>query len=91
VPRILSAIAFLDCEPVAEHLAGDHWIVVARVHDLFADHGRDALIFIDGTLGSFVALRLSLSQGKEAPDNTPALPNTTPETRHHEHPGRNDT
>jgi len=56
VPRVLSAIAFLDCEPVAEQLAGDHWIVVARVHDLLADHGRDPLIFIDGTLGSFVGL-----------------------------------
>ena len=56
VPRILSAIAFLDCEPVAEQLAGDHWIVVARVHDLLADHGREPLIFSDGTLGSFVGL-----------------------------------
>src|SRR5690349_2323792 len=28
VPRILSAIAFLDCEPVSEQHAGDHWIVV---------------------------------------------------------------
>jgi len=56
VPRILSAIAFLDCEPVAEQLAGDHWIVVARVHDLLADHGRQPLIFSDGRLGSFVDL-----------------------------------
>ena len=54
VPRIGSAIAFLDCEPVAEHLAGDHWIVVARVHDLLADHRRGPLVFSDGTIGSFV-------------------------------------
>lgn len=56
VPRILSAIAFLDCEPAAEQLAGDHWLVIARVHDLLADHARDPLIFSDGTLGSFVGL-----------------------------------
>ena len=56
VPRIPSAIAFLDCEPVAEQPAGDHWIVLARVHDLLADHRREPLIFSDGTLGSFVGL-----------------------------------
>jgi 3-hydroxy-9,10-secoandrosta-1,3,5(10)-triene-9,17-dione monooxygenase reductase component len=54
VPRICSAIAFLDCEVVSEQLAGDHWIVLARVHDLVVDHGQDPLIFGDGTLGSFV-------------------------------------
>jgi flavin reductase (DIM6/NTAB) family NADH-FMN oxidoreductase RutF len=54
VPRIGTAIAFLDCEPVSEHLAGDHWIVVARVHDLTADPGRDPVIFSDGRLGGFV-------------------------------------
>jgi 3-hydroxy-9,10-secoandrosta-1,3,5(10)-triene-9,17-dione monooxygenase reductase component len=57
VPRILSAIAFFDCEPVAEQLAGDHWIVLARVHDLLADHRREPLIFSDGTLGRFVGLK----------------------------------
>lgn len=56
VPRIVTAIAFLDCEPVAEQLAGDHWIVVARVHDLLADHGPEPLVFSDGRLGSFVEL-----------------------------------
>jgi 3-hydroxy-9,10-secoandrosta-1,3,5(10)-triene-9,17-dione monooxygenase reductase component len=56
VPRILSAIAFLDCEPVAEQLAGDHWIVIARVHDLLANHDREPLIFSNGRLGSFVDL-----------------------------------
>ena len=56
VPHIRSAIAFLDCEPVTEQLAGDHWIVVARVHDLLADHRREPLVFSDGTLGSIVGL-----------------------------------
>lgn len=53
VPRILSAVAFLDCEPIAEHVAGDHWIVLARVHDVLAEHRRAPLVFSDGTLGSF--------------------------------------
>jgi hypothetical protein len=30
--------------------------VVARVHDLSADHDRDPLVFSDGALGSFVGL-----------------------------------
>jgi flavin reductase (DIM6/NTAB) family NADH-FMN oxidoreductase RutF len=54
VPRIRTAIAFLDCQPVSEQLAGDHSIVVARVHDLTANPGQDPLIFSDGRLGSFV-------------------------------------
>jgi 3-hydroxy-9,10-secoandrosta-1,3,5(10)-triene-9,17-dione monooxygenase reductase component len=56
VPRIGSAIAFLDCEPTSEHLAGDHWLVVARVHKLLADPSRDPLIFSDGRLRSFAGL-----------------------------------
>ena len=60
-PRILSAIAFLDCQPVAEQLAGDHWIVLARVQDLLADHHREPLVFSNGTLGSFVGLEAQAS------------------------------
>lgn len=56
VPRICSAIAFLDCEPISEQIAGDHWFVLARVHELLADHRRDPLIFSDGRLGSFTDL-----------------------------------
>src|SRR6516165_7237069 len=52
VPRIDTAIAFLECEPISEQPAGDHWIVVARVHELIADHGQAPLIFSDGKLGS---------------------------------------
>jgi flavin reductase (DIM6/NTAB) family NADH-FMN oxidoreductase RutF len=54
VPRIRSAIAFLDCEPISEQPAGDHWIVIAQVHQLLTDPGPEALVFSDGTLGSFV-------------------------------------
>jgi flavin reductase (DIM6/NTAB) family NADH-FMN oxidoreductase RutF len=54
VPRICTAIAFLECEPVSEQVAGDHWIVVARVCELIADHSRAPLIFSNGRLGSFL-------------------------------------
>jgi hypothetical protein len=56
VPRILSTIAFLDCEPVAEHLREDDPMVPGEVQDLLADHRREPLVFSDGTLGSFVGL-----------------------------------
>ena len=51
-----AAVAFLDCEPVSEQPAGDHWIVVARVTTLLTDDGRAPLVFSDGRLGSFVDL-----------------------------------
>jgi flavin reductase (DIM6/NTAB) family NADH-FMN oxidoreductase RutF len=56
VPRICSAIAFLDCEPVTEQLAGDHWIVDARVHELLADHPGAARVQ-PGRWGASSALR----------------------------------
>jgi flavin reductase (DIM6/NTAB) family NADH-FMN oxidoreductase RutF len=56
VPRIRSAIAFLDCEPVSEQRAGDHWLVLARVNAVLADRGREPLVFSDGKLGSVVGL-----------------------------------
>jgi flavin reductase (DIM6/NTAB) family NADH-FMN oxidoreductase RutF len=60
VPRIRNAIAFLECEPVSERLAGDHWIVVARVHELLADQGGDPLVFSNGQLGTFASLESSV-------------------------------
>lgn len=56
VPHIRGAVAFLDCEPVSEHPAGDHWIVVARVRELLTDDVRTPLVFSDGTLGGFTSL-----------------------------------
>lgn len=37
--------AWLECDIDAEHRAGDHDIVVLRVHDLDADHGVHPLVF----------------------------------------------
>jgi flavin reductase (DIM6/NTAB) family NADH-FMN oxidoreductase RutF len=39
------ASAWLDCSIDAQHRAGDHDIVVLRVHDLDADHGIAPLVF----------------------------------------------
>jgi flavin reductase (DIM6/NTAB) family NADH-FMN oxidoreductase RutF len=61
VPRIRSAIAFLECVPVSEQHAGDHWIVVARVQALVADRSRMPLVFSDGNLASVVALNAAPS------------------------------
>jgi len=56
VPRLRDAIAFLDCERASEQPAGDHWIVVARVHDVTADHDVAPLVFVDGRIGALGGL-----------------------------------
>lgn len=48
VPLLSDALATLDCEAVAEYLAGDHWIVVGRVDDLRISEVRDPLVFFAG-------------------------------------------
>jgi 3-hydroxy-9,10-secoandrosta-1,3,5(10)-triene-9,17-dione monooxygenase reductase component len=47
-PLLIHALAALECETVAEHPAGDHWIVVARVGELRISPGEDPLVFFDG-------------------------------------------
>ncbi|WP_449406523.1 flavin reductase family protein [Nocardiopsis baichengensis] len=44
-PVIEGAQAWLECEVDAEHPAGDHVIVVARVHHLAAREGRSPLVY----------------------------------------------
>ena len=34
IPLLTDALATLECEIVAEHPTGDHWIVVGRVDNL---------------------------------------------------------
>ena len=48
VPLLTDALATLECEIVAEHPTGDHWIVVARVDDLRIPPIKDPLIFFGG-------------------------------------------
>ena len=52
VPLLTDALACLECEIVAEHPAGDHWIVVGRVDDLRISPIEDPLVFFAGALGA---------------------------------------
>ena len=54
VPLLTDALAVLECEIVAEHPAGDHWIVVGRVESLHTTPDNDPLIFY---AGAFAAVR----------------------------------
>ncbi|QXJ24964.1 flavin reductase family protein [Actinomadura graeca] len=53
-PIIEGALAWIECGFEQEHTAGDHAIVVARVHDLAEQHEGDPLVFYKGSYGSFV-------------------------------------
>jgi flavin reductase (DIM6/NTAB) family NADH-FMN oxidoreductase RutF len=48
VPLLAGALASLECEIVAEHPAGDHWIVVGRVDELRVAPAREPLVFFGG-------------------------------------------
>ena len=48
VPLLTDALASLECEIVAEHPAGDHWIVVGRVDDLHVSPINEPLVFLAG-------------------------------------------
>ena len=52
VPLLADALASLECEIVAEHAAGDHWIVVARVDEVGISPGKDPLVFFAGEFGA---------------------------------------
>jgi 3-hydroxy-9,10-secoandrosta-1,3,5(10)-triene-9,17-dione monooxygenase reductase component len=52
-PLLEDAIAFVDCETVAEHDAGDHLIVVGRVLELGYDPEAKPLLFYRGGYGRF--------------------------------------
>jgi 3-hydroxy-9,10-secoandrosta-1,3,5(10)-triene-9,17-dione monooxygenase reductase component len=49
-PLLTDALASLECEIVAEHPAGDHSIVVGRVHDLRIPPADEPLISFAGAL-----------------------------------------
>jgi 3-hydroxy-9,10-secoandrosta-1,3,5(10)-triene-9,17-dione monooxygenase reductase component len=54
-PVIDGALAWLECSVDAEHVAGDHVIVVARVHHLDKHDDGEPLVFYRGSYGSFDA------------------------------------
>jgi 3-hydroxy-9,10-secoandrosta-1,3,5(10)-triene-9,17-dione monooxygenase reductase component len=52
VPLVTDAVASLECEIVAEHPAGDHWIVVGRVDEVRISASKDPLVFFAGAFGA---------------------------------------
>ncbi|MHB8692524.1 MAG: flavin reductase family protein [Solirubrobacteraceae bacterium] len=54
-PALDEAVAWIDCEIDAEHDAGDHTIVVARVLAVAAAEGVQPLVFFQGKYGQFNA------------------------------------
>jgi 3-hydroxy-9,10-secoandrosta-1,3,5(10)-triene-9,17-dione monooxygenase reductase component len=52
VPLLTDALATLECETVAEHPAGDHWIVIGQVINLHTSPARNPLVFFAGELGA---------------------------------------
>jgi 3-hydroxy-9,10-secoandrosta-1,3,5(10)-triene-9,17-dione monooxygenase reductase component len=48
-------LAVIDCDLEAEHLAGDHWLVLGRVRRLWLSpsHGRP-LVYFAGAFGAFL-------------------------------------
>jgi 3-hydroxy-9,10-secoandrosta-1,3,5(10)-triene-9,17-dione monooxygenase reductase component len=51
-PLLSDALARLECEIVAEHPTGDHWIVVARVDEVRISPGKEPLVFFAGDFGA---------------------------------------
>jgi flavin reductase (DIM6/NTAB) family NADH-FMN oxidoreductase RutF len=50
-PLVTDALASLECEIVAEHPSGDHWIVVGRVDELRIPPLTEPLVFFAGEFG----------------------------------------
>ena len=48
VPLLTDALATLECEILAEHPTGDHWIVIGRVDDVRTLPLKDPLVFVAG-------------------------------------------
>jgi 3-hydroxy-9,10-secoandrosta-1,3,5(10)-triene-9,17-dione monooxygenase reductase component len=48
VPLLTHALASFECQIVAEHPTGDHWIVVGRVDDLRNSPINEPLVFFAG-------------------------------------------
>jgi 3-hydroxy-9,10-secoandrosta-1,3,5(10)-triene-9,17-dione monooxygenase reductase component len=48
VPLVTDALAAFECVIVAEHLAGDHWIIVGKVVHLHMSAAENPLVFFAG-------------------------------------------
>lgn len=60
-PILNDSVAWLDCEIDSVNEAGDHYIVVGRVHDLHIESGGLPLLFFQGGYGRFSPLSLLAS------------------------------
>jgi 3-hydroxy-9,10-secoandrosta-1,3,5(10)-triene-9,17-dione monooxygenase reductase component len=52
-PILEDALAFVDCETIAKHDAGDHVIVVGRIVELGYQHDGQPLLFYRGGYGRY--------------------------------------
>jgi 3-hydroxy-9,10-secoandrosta-1,3,5(10)-triene-9,17-dione monooxygenase reductase component len=52
-PVLDGALAWIECSVEAEYMAGDHVLVVARVHHLDKHHDGEPLVFYKGGYGRF--------------------------------------
>ena len=52
IPLLTDALATLECEILAEHPTGDHWIVIGRVTDVRTSPIKDPLVFFAGRFGT---------------------------------------
>lgn len=66
VPLVADALATLECLLVAEHPAGDHFIVVGEVEHLRTASGGDPLVFYRGTFGSLDESRSSAARARRS-------------------------
>lgn len=67
VPLLTDALVRLECEIVAEHVAGDHWIVVGQVFDLDVSPTSDPLVLY---AGEFASLQTPSRQPARRPNTT---------------------
>jgi len=54
-PILDGVLAWVDCEIDAIHEAGDHYIVIGRVHELDVETSTGPLLFFQGGYGGFTA------------------------------------
>lgn len=54
-PLLAGVLAWIDCEIDVVHEAGDHWIVIGRVHDLDVAREGAPLVFFRGGYGRFTS------------------------------------
>ena len=65
-PLLTDALATLECEIVAEHPAGDHWIVVGQVDALHTSPNKDPLLFFAGEFGALQQPKYPEPEGPRA-------------------------